>query len=115
MKLKMPSCSFPTKSSQLITAEEKQKVNLQVLVFTAATRPTTTVYWFTMIPLVVKLVNTDYIPLPNLTLPNCLYMSHPTIERSHLDGSQREILIKADWLLPNALDLGTWRANNLLG
>ena len=32
-------------------------------------------------------------------------MSHPTIERSHLDGSQREILIKADLLLPNALDL----------
>ena len=32
-------------------------------------------------------------------------MSHPTIERSHLDESQREILIEADWLLPNALDL----------
>lgn len=32
-------------------------------------------------------------------------MSHPTIERSHLDGSQREILIESDLLLPNALDL----------
>jgi hypothetical protein len=32
-------------------------------------------------------------------------MSRPTIERSHLDGSQREILIEADLLLPNALDL----------
>ena len=43
------------------------------------------------------------------------YKSHPTIERSHLDGSQREILIKDDFLLPNALDLGRARANDLLG
>lgn len=33
------------------------------------------------------------------------YMSHPTIERSFLNGSHREILIKTDLLLPNALDL----------
>lgn len=32
-------------------------------------------------------------------------MSHPTIERSFLNGSHREILIKTDLLLPNALDL----------
>jgi hypothetical protein len=32
-------------------------------------------------------------------------MSRPTIERSHLDGSLREILIEDDLLLPNALDL----------
>jgi sugar lactone lactonase YvrE len=32
-------------------------------------------------------------------------MSRPTIERSHLDGSRREILIEDDLLLPNALDL----------
>ncbi|XP_057372389.1 protein cueball-like [Daphnia carinata] len=33
------------------------------------------------------------------------YMSHPTIERSFLNGSHREVLIKTDLLLPNALDL----------
>jgi len=34
-----------------------------------------------------------------------IYKSRPTIERSFLNGSQREILIQTDLFVPNALDL----------
>lgn len=33
------------------------------------------------------------------------YMDRPTIERSHLDGSQREVVVENNLLLPHALDL----------
>lgn len=33
------------------------------------------------------------------------YMPRPTIERSHLNGSHREIVVQTNLLLPHALDL----------